>query len=149
MSTNGPATLLFLQSGNQALSVHARIHIQDDTHERWPEPMFDVEFVADAHPFHGTLTQMFTASELTFLRHNIARLTEPDVIGGGIAFGGEGMVQFDLSFKAQVVGQPDRWIVDAALAPSDDPPVLRWRLVDQPPFLNGLIGAIDDLLGST
>jgi hypothetical protein len=142
MDANEPATLVLLESKGDRLRVTARQHVVPGQDESW----FDIEFTATGHPFAGVVTDVVTATDLEFWRHNVGRLAAP----GEVVFGVERAAELVLRVEDQVGGEPGSWTVQVTLTPSaDDPyPSLTWLLFDQRPFVEDFVRALDGVLST-
>jgi hypothetical protein len=141
MDPNEPTTLLILESNGDRLSITARQHVVPGKGESW----FDIEFAAAGHPFAGVVTDVVTATDLRFWRHNVGRLAAP----GEVVLGDERAAELTLRVEAQAGGEPGSWAVQVTLTPSADNPYpsLTWLLFDQRPFVEDLVRALDGVLG--
>lgn len=138
-----PVVLVSLEAHGDRLRITAHRRPIGGQDEDW----FDLQIEAVGHPFHGTVTDIVTATDLAFFRGNVKRLTSP----GEVVLGGGRAAELCLRVEPQVGGEAGRWVVEVTLTPhGDDPyPSLRWLLFDQRPFVDDLVRAIDGLIGAS
>lgn len=127
MDSDAVNTLLSIGGAGGSLTVAVRQQANRSAEEPW----YDAEVTAEAAPFAGTLTPVFTLGDLHRWGQSLIGLeggTGRAVLGGGRA------AELTLGAEPQVGGPPGRVVISVDLTPSgDDPyPRLSYLIFDVP-----------------